>query len=174
YAALGTSALFEAIRSQSLATTALSEQQKKEAVIPANLKPIATRIETVAPPKEEKKEEPKPNEIKNERKSEKVAAAKPVGVTTTAKTTPPATANKVSELKSKYHVIIASLTTHEEAKKSVATFQKKGYKNASIVEGGGRYRLSIANSTEISAAYAKVKELKDSGAFKDAWVLTTE
>lgn len=166
YAALGTSALFEAIRSQSAATSNStmksenSQQQKKEAVIPANLKPVTTRVETVAPKEELKKES---NTTDN----------RTAAVTTEQEKKSTTTVTKSSSTK-KYHIIVASLSTAEEAKRFVESYQKKGFPGASSIEGGGRHRLSLASYDEMAQAYAEIKKLKEAGTFKDAWVLTAK
>ncbi|MGL5937304.1 MAG: SPOR domain-containing protein [Phocaeicola sp.] len=156
YAALGTTFFFETILSPaSTMTQSKEENQQKEKTLPANLKPITTRTETVAPKTEEKKTE--------EKKIEKVTIQEKAPVATVQQNTV-----------KKHHVIIASLSTAEEAEQAVTLYKKKGFKEASCVKGGGRYRLSLANFTEMTAAYAKIKEFKDAGTFKDAWVLTTK
>ncbi|MGL4518539.1 MAG: SPOR domain-containing protein [Phocaeicola sp.] len=185
YAALGTSALFEAIRSQSLATAGINlaseteQQQKKETAIPANLKPVTTRTETVAPKQESKKEEAKgakaapvasTTQTANKTATNNQSAAK--AVTTEAKKEAVATVKSSST--KKYHIIVASLSTAQEAAKTVESYQKRGFTGASSIEGGGRYRLSLASYDDMAQAYTEIKKLKEAGTCKDAWVFTAK
>ncbi|MGL5272403.1 MAG: SPOR domain-containing protein [Phocaeicola sp.] len=179
YAALGTSALFEAIRSQSLIITdqKVQKEQKKETAIPANLKPVTTRVETVKPAAEDKKKEEakvaNDKKTTNEKPSDKKIAEKKVTEKPTEAKPAAPTANKNNSEK-KHHIIVASLTTAEEAKRSVESFKKKGYPEVSYIEKDGRYRLCLSSYLEMAEAYREMKKLKDAGNFTDAWILTAE
>jgi cell division septation protein DedD len=104
---------------------------------------------TEAKKKETVKETPKP-EVKKE------AAPKPA----------PAT--------KKYHIIVASLATSADAKNMLQEYKKQGHTNASIIESKNRFRISIGGFADKSAAYAKLNELKQAEAFKNAWMLTAK
>lgn len=43
-----------------------------------------------------------------------------------------------------------------------------------IIEGNGRYRLSLCNFADKAAAYKKLNELKQNDAFKNAWILSSK
>ena len=50
----------------------------------------------------------------------------------------------------------------------------KGHKDVTIIEGNGRYRLSLCNFADKAAAYKKLNELKQNDAFKNAWILSSK
>ena len=153
YASLGTAGLFDAIRSQSVAVTlpveAISLPQKSKRMVA----PVAVKVEKVAPGDKEVKETPKA-EVKKEVK--KTAATKP------------AVARK------RYHIIVASLPALSDAERMLQEYKQQGYADASIKEGKGRFRISISGYTDKSAAYKKLDELRQTEAFKNAWMLTSK
>lgn len=168
YASLGADGLFDAIRSQSWATTqvALPEtSQHPQKGRPGNtavksnqntLKPVAVKVEKVA--KEEKKET-------------KASAS----VTTPTATAQPTAAPTPAPAKSKgYCIIVASLTNAQDAQQAQKEFQQKGYNSAFVVEGNGRYRLALYRYEDQAKAYQKLNELKKDSAFKNAWVLSSK
>lgn len=158
YASLGTDGLFEAIRSRSLATTliAVPEQpqelrkaKKEDAVIKNNrntLKPSAIRTEKV-----------EKNPVKVEVKPE----AKP-------KTDIPVARQR--DTRGNYCIIVSSLAMAKDAEQVLNDYRKKGYSDAKIVEGSGRYRLSLCDFADKSTAYKKLKELRQDERFKSAWI----
>lgn len=185
YASLGTDCLFDAIRSQSMATVLIGSpveepQQKKEK---QHLKPVAVRVEKVAPASKEetpatpvvsKKVNVAPDaaKAKPEGKKETVAAKKEVIPTVAPKKE--VSRKEVSSSKKKYHIIVASLPTSSDAQKMIQTYKQKGYSTASVVEGSGRYRIALCSYSDKEAAYKKLNSLKQEEAFKNAWMLSSK
>lgn len=167
YASLGTDCLFDAIRSHSMATTLTTSKaneipQRRKTEEP---KPIVVKVEKVAPLP--KAEEPKKIETKS------VPAKKEVqSVSTPAPKKEPIA--PVKQNLKKYHIIVASLATSADAKQSLLSFKRKGYQGASIVEGSGRFRISLCSYTDKSVANQKLNELKQNNAFPGAWLLTSK
>jgi hypothetical protein len=89
---------------------------------------------------------------------------KPVQTTTTTSTT----STVVGAI---YHLIVSSVTTLADAQKELQSYINKGYTNATIVEGNGRYRISLGDYSDKNAANKKLNELKQNSATKDAWLL---
>lgn len=176
YASLGTDGLFEAIRSQSLATTlvAAPQQPRKntqgKTVIRNNqntLRPVAVKVEKVA----KAEETPATNLVLTSSSTEQPVKATPKPVATKA----PAQKEVAAGNKGgKYCIIVSSLATAKDAQQTLKDYQQKGYAEASIVEGNGRYRLSLCSFADKAAAYKKLNELKQSETFKNAWVLTSK
>lgn len=178
YASLGTDGLFDAIRSQSLATTLVAvpakpqQPQKKntgKATIKNNqntLKPVTVKVEKVA-----KAEETAPkNAVVASISTEQPAAKKKAA--TEKKVTAPVT--KAKSKTGSYCLIVSSLATAKDAQQVLADYQQKGYKEASIIEGNGRYRLSLCTFANKAVAYKKLNELKQNDAFKNAWILSSK
>ena len=185
YASLGTECLFDAIRSQSMATT-LSAEAKEPQRNKTHVTPVAVKVEKVAPavveaPKEESKAAvvetkvetkveakvaPKA-EVNKEVKAEAVKVEKKV--TSVAK---PAVATNAS--KKNFHVIVASLPTLSDAERILKGYKQNGYSEATVVEGNGRFRIALYSFSDKASASKKQNELKQIDAFKDAWVLTSK
>ncbi|MBQ2858570.1 MAG: SPOR domain-containing protein [Bacteroidaceae bacterium] len=178
YASLGTDGLFNAIRSQSVATSlntkTIDGKQKSKS---SHVVPVVVKVEKVAQTAKVE-EAPKTKEIsKNVETPKVVEASKPK---TTPKTAPkvneaPKTkaVSKV-EVKKKYHVIVASLATSSDAKRMLQEYKQQGYTGASILESKGRFRIAIDSYEDKSVAYGKLNELKKADAFKNAWMLTSK
>ena len=181
YASLGTDGLFDAIRSQSLATTRVAvpakpqHPQKKNTVIKNNrntLKPVAVKVEKVA--KQEKAALPEATTAGLTTGQPAAATAKPVAATQPATTKKPTVRTAVPVRKGNYCIIVSSLATSADAQQVLNEYKKKGYKEASVIEGSGRYRLSLYSFADKAAAYNKLKELKQNDAFKNAWILNAK
>ena len=196
YASLGTDCLFDAIRSHSMATSlnAKSEdapQQSKK----AQVVPVAVKVEKVAQPAKveeapkvetapkvaeapKAKETPKPQEApKVAKKEETRPHATEAKKKETVKETPKPEMKKEAAPKpapatKRYHIIVASLATSADAKNMLQEYKKQGHTGASIIESKNRFRISIGGFADKSAAYAKLNELKQAEAFKNAWMLT--
>ena len=180
YASLGTECLFDAIRSQSMATTLLSEPKEPQRN-KVNVTPVAVKVEKVAPlvvevPKEAPKKVETKVEVKVEAEKEIREVAKVETVKDKKKVTPiskPVTvSNKVSG--KSFHVIVASLPTLSDAEKILKGYKLNGYSEATIVEGNGRFRIALYSFTDKVSASKKQNELKQIDAFKDAWVFTSK
>ena len=178
YASLGTDCLFDAIRSQSVATSlnyrTVDEPQKSKS---SHVVPVVVKVEKVA--QTAKVEEvPKTKEISKTVEAPKVVeTSKPKTAPKTApkvKETPVTKAAPKVEAKKKYHLIVASLTTSSDAKRVLQEYKRQGYAGASILENKGRFRIAIDSYEDKSAAYGKLNELKKADAFKNAWMLTSK
>lgn len=178
YASLGTDCLFDAIRSQSVATSlnyrTVDEPQKSKS---SHVVPVVVKVEKVAQTAKVE-EAPKTKEISKTVEAPKVAeTSKPKTAPKTApkvKETPVTKAAPKVEAKKKYHLIVASLTTSSDAKRVLQEYKRQGYAGASILENKGRFRIAIDSYEDKSAAYGKLNELKKADAFKNAWMLTSK
>lgn len=173
YASLGTDCLFDAIRSQSMATTLIApvkeEPQKTKSV---DALPLVVKVEKVAPAPKVVKEEVKvetpkvelrekvetPKTEVKKAKTPKVEIKKPVTITS----------------KKHYHLIVASLATSADAQRMLKEYKQQGHAGASVIQGGGRYRISLCSYAERTQAQNKLSELKQADAFKNAWMLTSK
>lgn len=174
YASLGTDCLFDAIRTQSMATTLYipdveePQQKKNMRVMPVSIKvekvASVSRSEELA--KAEKKENISPTPKKEEKKI--VDAPKVVEI---QKTNPSKTVTSPTK---KYHIIVASLTTAQDAQRMLQDYKKQGYAEATVMESNGRFRISLCYHTNKKLAYSKLDELKQNDAFKGAWMLTSK
>ncbi len=170
YASLGTDCLFDAIRSQSMASTlSMAIMEKPQQKKTTEVKPIVVKTEKVAvvekvvdTPMVVEKIEP----VKT--------AIKPEVIKTTKEAPKTTNATAKVEKKKKYHVIVASLVTSSDANRMLQMYKKQGYNDASIKEGSGRYRISLCSFSDKVGANKKVNELKKTDAFKGAWVLTSK
>ena len=167
YASLGTNCLFDAIRSQSVATTLITpvkkEPQKTKSV---DVSPVVVKVEKVASAskvavKEEAKVEiPKVVSSKKEIKKAETPKVEKKLVTITPK--------------KHYHLIVASLATSADAQRMLKEYKQQGYTGASVIQGGGRYRISLCSYSERTQAQNRLNELKKADAFKNAWMLTSK
>lgn len=180
YASLGTDCLFDAIRSQSMATALSHEvmiqpqQQKTNPVAP-----VVVKVEKVAPAPVSIVETPTVVE-----KSPIVEVSKKVEMpkkveTPKVKEAPKVenkkvTATSVATSKKNYHLIVASLATSADAERMLKEYKQQGHNGASVIQGGGRYRISLCSFGDKSQAQNKLNELKKSDAFKQAWMLTSK
>lgn len=170
YASLGSFSMFDAIRNQSVATSiqtsaqqpapqkTVQKQQKAKRVRNNvnTLKPVVVKTEKIAATPAVKKE--------TQPAVKKTAPAQPTA--TPAPTT--ATDQK------KAYIIVASLTTHNDAQQEVKRLQKKGYPNCKILETNGRFRVALDGYANSGEAYKKVQELRNQEEFKSAWVFTSK
>lgn len=189
YASLGTDCLFDAIRTQSMATNLSAEVAEPQRKKTANIVPVAVKVEKVAPapePKEKTAEVKVANEVakkevikkeapvlaaakkENHVKPEVKKAAEPE-----VKKAAPAP-KKPAKPSKKYHIIVASLTTAQDAKRMLQEYKQQGYNDATVIESNGRFRISLCNQGDKAAAYNKLNDLKKNEAFKQAWMLTSK
>lgn len=190
YASLGTDCLFDAIRSHSMATTLSVSAEEQQVRQTKDLKPKAVREEKVAPvakevhvvkPVEDVKTVPvvKPvEEVKKEavakaapapQKSEVSAQPKKVTVAAQAPVV-----KKETTKKAKYHIIVASLATSDDAQRMLKEYNQKGYQGASVIQGNGRFRIALCSFADKNEAYQKLNVLKQEEAFKSAWMLSSK
>lgn len=183
FASLGSIDLLKQLNGRSMVTTLMPSATPKEKSV---AQPTEIKKTPVAPiaKRSEKSLSTKPMETQKQistpaTKETPVATSAPVVKKTEKPVTTPKTIEKqektVAEkpVKTKfYHVIVASVPTQADADKAVSNYAAQGYTQAACISGSGRFRISIAAfDTEIKA-YQKINELKEQGAFKDAWVLT--
>lgn len=173
YASLGTDNLFDAIRSHSMATTLdMPAIENPQHIKKQEIKPVAVRMEKIAPvAKAETPKEAAPQPIK-ENKMKK--AENTVKVETIAKTSTPAPPKTKVIPQKKYHLIVASLATSKDAQQVLEGYKQKGYSEVSIIEGSGRFRISLYNFSDRNSANNKLNELKKEEAYKTAWLLTSK
>ena len=74
----------------------------------------------------------------------------------------------------RYHIIVASLDNTDDAQKILQSYQQKGYGQATIIKGNGRYRVSLNHFSQKAEAYRQMNQLKKNDAFKSAWMLTVK
>ena len=180
YASLGTDGLFDAIRSQSLATTLITvpskPQQPKKSNIKNNrntLKPVAVKVEKVGKAHEAPIRNAVAPKLDNTEQPSAKPVDKPVAVSKPA-SEKKETATPLNSKKSKYYIIVSSLPTANDAQQVLNEYKQKGYKDVTVIEGNGRYRLSLCSFADKAAAYKKINELKQNDAFKTAWVLSSK
>lgn len=188
YASLGTDCLFDAIRSHSVATTLSVSEVKPQAKRTSTPAPVVVKVEKVAKAEnmEPKTEAPKKPEVLTpapapKAKAPEVKKAPEAKKSPEVKTKPVAAPKEkapekpvVTKKKTHYHIIVASLATRSDAQRMIQEYAAKGYGNASIVEGSGRFRISLYSFEDKSAAQAKINALKQNEAYKSAWMLTTK
>lgn len=167
YASLGTDCLFESIRSQSMATTLPSCNEKpSEQILKTTIAPKEVRVEKVAPAiKDEPKTEHSVNDIQKT-----VETKKEIKPTTVQPASKPS--QKDIQSRKKYHIIVASLPTSTDADRMLKKYQNEGYAEASIITGNGRYRIALCSFASKAAASEKMSELKKTDTFADSWILT--
>ena len=168
YASLGTDGLFDAIRSQSVATTLIANETVEELqtkpvqkVISA---PVVVKVEKVDPVPEVK-EAPKSEVVKKEVHQPKKVVEK---------ITPKPEIKKTVTQRKKYHLIVASLTTEQDAQRMLKNYQNEGHRDAKVIGGNGRFRIALYSYADQKVAYGKLNELKQKDAFKSAWMLTSK
>ncbi len=195
YASLGTDGLLDAIRSQSLATTFIQPQTpQKEKSNRNTLKPVKVKVEKVAKPTEEapKAVAETPQQVVKAPKATEAPKLEGPTVVAVPKKQEPGTPNgpaitkpqpvekvaapitQAAPKKGRYNIIVSSLPTAQDAEKVAADYQKKGYADARVVEGSGRFRISLCNFADKADAYRRLDELKKDEAFKSAWVLSVK
>ena len=177
YASLGTDCLFEAIRSQSMATTLYTTKKNVPQKSKRNISPVEVRVEKVVASTD--------TETKHKVNEEIKKAETPVIKETVKETKKEAVKKDIKQLvkpvkpqteavqtKKRHHLIVASLATEPDAEKMLHKFQKEGYEEASVVAGNGRFRIAIYSYDKKETASKKLNELKQTKAFSDAWILT--
>ena len=179
YASLGTDCLFDAIRSQSMATVVPEQMNEQQISSTKDLKPKVVKVEKVAPAPvvepvrvKEPVAEPKPVKVSQPEKIVKVEEKKEVKVAPKAEPKP--VENKIAVKKNKYHIIVASLATSVDAKGMLKEYNQQGYRGASVIEGNGRYRIALCSFADKAEAYKKLNDLKKEEPFKNAWMLSSK
>ena len=187
YASLGTDGLFDAIRSQSLATTLVTPQQPGKRVKnnQNTLKPVAVKVEKVGKVEQAQKTTVQETVREDAVVTNSNATGQPVTKPAAKPVTKPAvvskpapekkeTATPSSSKKRNYYIIISSLATAGDAQQILNGYKQKGYKDVTIIEGNGRYRLSLCDFDDKAAAYKKLNELRQDEAFKNAWIWSSK
>ncbi len=83
--------------------------------------------------------------------------------------TPPAVSHTAGNIKY-YHIVVASLPTMSQADKYISRMDRHQYTQAGIVERDGKIRVYAARFTEREQAEQYLSSLRESGAYKDAWM----
>lgn len=171
YASLGAETMLDAIRSKSMATTSLETKDIKQnnATNRRNnvntLRPVAVKSVKV------EKAEPKASkEVKALPAVAKKEVVKTEAVKAETKGTKEVQKSKSSQNKGMF-IIVASLSTMQDAEKELAKFKKQGYEEATILTSDNRYRIALYSYTDKSKAYEKINELRKDEQFKTAWLL---
>lgn len=71
----------------------------------------------------------------------------------------------------KYHIIVASVGTKQDAEAMAEQLIKQGYTKAKAIIGNGKMRVSIDSYATESEAYRYVNELRKNVDYQQAWVL---
>lgn len=167
YASLGSISLFDAIRSQSFATTLMNQvPEVEEAPKMTEQYPKVVKVEKVAPAIQP--DEPAKVTIP----VKKSVATKPVELVVEKNVIEKSSPKKLST--KRFHIIVASLTTSSDAERMLQTYKQAGYINASIIGNKERFRISLCSFEEKTMAYKKLDELKQIEDFKNAWMLTSK
>ena len=135
---------------------AFKEERKKKLKTKVK-KDVRTEIKDVAVKEEKKVETEKSNKIE-------AVAETPVSATKETQMLP----------KKRYHLIVASLATAIDAQQVLESYRQKGYTEASVIEGSGRFRISLYNYSDRATANNKLNELKKEETYKTAWLLTSK
>ena len=174
YASLGTDCLFDAIRSQSMATALpVSATEEPQSAKKQDLKPVTVKVEKVTAP-EVKTVAEKTVAEKPVVKEQPKAVAEKKEATVAPKAAKPEAKKENVQSKKNYHIIVASLPSSSDARQMLQTYKQQGYADAKVVEGNGRFRIALCSYADKSAAYRKLNELKQNDAFKSAWMLTAK
>jgi hypothetical protein len=186
YASLGTDGLFDAIRSQSLLANVLNptpDQDKKvNQTTKQNNKTDKKKDKTSSSKKDKtntsKKQDTTPVKVGEEKVPAKNETPAKNGSAQNGSMQNDPTQNaqqqpevSTSSSNSLYYLIVSSLATLADAQKELSNFVNKGFTNATIVEGNGRYRISLGGYSDMNTANSKLKELKKDNAYQNAWLL---
>jgi cell division septation protein DedD len=186
YASLGTDGLFDAIRSQSLLANVLNptpDQDKKvNQTTKQNNKTDKKKDKTSSSKKDKtntsKKQDTTPVKVSEEKVPAKNETPAKNGSAQNGSMQNDPTQNaqqhptvSTSSSNSLYYLIVSSLATLADAQKELSNFVNKGFTNATIVEGNGRYRISLGGYSDMNTANSKLKELKKDNAYQNAWLL---
>lgn len=71
----------------------------------------------------------------------------------------------------KYHIIVASVSTEQDAKAMAEQLTKQGYTEAKAIIGNGKMRVGINSFATEGEAYRYVNELRKNANYQQAWVL---
>ena len=177
YASLGTDCLFDAIRSQSMATALTASEPSEEPQKKKEVAPIAVKVEKVASAVENKTiaetETPAP-EVKKPEVVKKETTTPKAETATKAETAKKQEKKVAATKRAKYHIIVSSLTSASDAQQFIKKYKQQGYNEVSVIEGNGRFRISLYSFAERSSAQEKLNELKKMNSFKEAWMFTSK
>lgn len=178
YASLGTDCLFDAIRSQSMATSLTDVSVEEPQISPAkDIKPKVVKVEKVAPVEKPEMKPvttdatPKSEVVKVEKTENKVVVSAPSPKKAVAAAP---VAKKETVKKNRYHIIVSSLATSSDAQRMLKEYNKKGYNEAKVIEGNGRFRISLVSFSDKAEAYKQLNVLKAEDAFKSVWMLSSK
>ena len=193
YASLGSDRLFEEIREYSMVTTLFKGdtdqdiKKKKHSLKPVSVRTVkvgkastAQDDKSAAKPKAEEKKATV--SLPTVTAQNKPAAATPAEVKkaeapvvkqpTRQEAKAPVAKETAVKPEKTYHIIVSSLDNAADAQQILKDYKQKGYRNATIIEGNGRYRVSLDHFTQKAEAYKQMNTLKKDSTFKSAWMLT--
>lgn len=75
-----------------------------------------------------------------------------------------------SVVEKRFHLIGASVASKADADKIVDKFIKDGFENATIVEAGGRFRISLNQFETKAGAISSMSELRNNEKYRAVWV----
>ena len=154
-------------------TVPAKPQQPKKTNVKNNqntLKPVAVKVEKVG----KAHEAPSKNAVVSNLNNKEQPSDKTVVAVNKPASEKKETATLSNSKKSKYYIIVSSVPTANDAQQVLNEYKQKGYKDVTVIEGNGRYRLSLCSFADKAAAYKKINELKQNNAFKNAWVLSSK
>lgn len=77
--------------------------------------------------------------------------------------------------KSGFYIIVASLTSMEDAQKECKKLEKKGFSSTQILAAGeNKYRVALEKFNSKDEAYRKIQDLKTQDGFQSAWVFSAK
>lgn len=183
YAQLLPLELFEKIEKQSVAITPISLPQQpqhvvtkpvkkadaQKAVVPVSAKEV--KVEAL-PIQDTKKIEALP--INQVGKQEAIHTSKQAETIDKAAPAKKAAAPKTQVTNAsakRFHIIVASVATRQDAEAMTKRLQSEGYPNAQVVTGNGKMRVSIDSHASQTDAYRALKNIRKNTAYEQAWVL---
>lgn len=175
YASLGTDCLFDVIRSQSMVTTLTVMEDNSQPNIRKEPRPVVVKVEKVASVKKEEpvKVEKKTQEVHSIQLEKKIESGNLESGNELVKKDRPTVKKEVAK-KKRYHIIVASLATFADGQRMLKEYKQQGYKDASLIEGSGRFRIALCSFSEKSEANNRLNSLKQQDAFKSAWLLSSK
>ena len=71
----------------------------------------------------------------------------------------------------RYHIIVASIASEHDAEAMVNQLKTKGFNDAKVIIGDGKVRISIESCATHGEAVRSLEVIRETPAYKDAWVL---
>ena len=165
YASLFPDDIFETMKKQSVAFTPIATDQP----VMQKTKPSQTGATPVREKPKEMKAQVVAKEVKvKEQEKAAPAEARPSKKDARNENEIP---KAVSAVTKKYHIIVASVMTENDAHKMAERLIEKGFKGASAIIGNERKRVSIESCATYAEAQQTLNEIRKNEAYKNAWIL---